>query len=84
MVTSTAMGIVRNERVSGPPSHRTLYRLAHFTAPALAEYAPVHTIRSLAMVGQFLLKDVLLGAPPCITGESWLAASNRKSLRALN
>ena len=49
-----------------------------FTTPAMALYAPDHAFPFFGMVGQFLIKDVvLLGAAIYITGEAWLAASTR-------
>ncbi len=48
------------------------------TTPAMALYATGHAFPFLGMVGQFLIKDVvLLGAAIYITGEAWLAASTR-------
>jgi reactive chlorine resistance protein C len=47
-----------------------------FTTPAMAVYAPDHSFPFFAMVGQFLIKDVvLLGAALYVAGESWLALS---------
>lgn len=48
------------------------------TTPAMALYAPNHAFPFFGMVGQFLIKDVvLLGAAIYVTGEAWLAASTR-------
>jgi reactive chlorine resistance protein C len=49
-----------------------------FTTPAMALYAPDHAFPFFGMVGQFLIKDVvLLGAAIYVAGEAWLRASTR-------
>ena len=49
-----------------------------FTTPAMALYAPDLAFPFFAMVGQFLIKDVvLLGAAIYVAGEAWQAASKR-------
>ena len=51
-----------------------------FTTPAAAVFAPAYSFPFFSMVGQFLIKDiVLLGAALYVAGESWSAAVKRTS-----
>ena len=54
-----------------------------FTTPAMAVYAIDHSFPFLGMIGQFLIKDiVLLGAAIYIAGEAWLAVPKRDGVHS--